>query len=73
MDQNFLNFMQFFTKFDKIVCWHPLLQEILDPPLITLIMLPSGVLPVLGQFSNTMVIHHRISTKYLSHGRACVS
>ena len=40
--QNFLNFMQFFGKFDKIVCWHPLegrrplLQGILDPPLITL-------------------------------------
>ena len=23
LDQNFLNFMQFFRKFDKIVCWHP--------------------------------------------------
>ena len=37
--QNFLDFMQFFGKFDKIVCWHPpegrrlLLQGILDPPL----------------------------------------
>ena len=38
--QNFLDFMQFFGKFDKIVCWRPplegwrpLLQGILDPPL----------------------------------------
>ena len=23
MVQNFLDFMQFFGKFDKIVCWHP--------------------------------------------------
>ena len=39
MAQNFLDFMQFFRKFDKIVCWRPprgsapLLQGILDPPL----------------------------------------
>ena len=39
-DQNFLNFMQFFGKSDKFVCWcpllegwRPLLREILDPPL----------------------------------------
>ena len=38
-DQNFLDFMQFFGKFDKIVCWRPLegwaplLRGILDPPL----------------------------------------
>ena len=39
--QNFLDFMQFFGKFDKFVCWRPpprglapLLQGILDPPLI---------------------------------------
>ena len=39
--QNFLDFMQFFGKFDKIVCWRPLpregrrslLQGILDLPL----------------------------------------
>ena len=38
--QNFLDFMQFFGKFDKIICWRPppegwrpLLQGILDPPL----------------------------------------
>ena len=38
--QNFLNFMQFFAKFGKIICWHPppegwrpLLRGILDPPL----------------------------------------
>ena len=37
--QNFLDFMQFLGKFDKIVCWRPpggrrpLLQGILDPPL----------------------------------------
>ena len=24
--QNFLNFMQFFGKFDKIICWRPLLE-----------------------------------------------
>ena len=41
--QNFLNFMQFFGKFDKIICWRPLLEgwrpllrRILDPPLPTL-------------------------------------
>ena len=42
-DQNFLDVMQFFGKFDKIVCWHipplprglvSLLRGILDPPLI---------------------------------------
>ena len=40
--QNFLNFMQFFAKFGKIICWrpspgswHPLLQGILDPPLVS--------------------------------------
>ena len=38
--QNFLNFMQFFAKFGKIIClrppkgWRPLLRGILDPPLI---------------------------------------
>ena len=38
-DQNFLNFMQFFGHFGKIVCWHPLegwrplLWGILHPPL----------------------------------------
>ena len=38
--QQFLNFMRFFWKFGKIVCWrppyegrHPLLRGILDPPL----------------------------------------
>ena len=43
--QNFLDFMQFFGKFDKIICWrppppegrHPLLQGILDPPLTSTI------------------------------------
>ena len=29
-----LNFMQFLGKFGKIVCWLPLLGEILDPPLL---------------------------------------
>ena len=24
--QNFLNFMQFFTKFGKIICWRPTLE-----------------------------------------------
>ena len=39
-DHNFLNFMQFFGKYGKIVSWHPpegwgpLLWGILDPPLI---------------------------------------
>ena len=38
MAQNFLDFMQFFGKFNKIVCWCPLegrcplLQGIQDPP-----------------------------------------
>ena len=39
--QNFLNFMQFFSKFGKIICWRPtpevwrpLLREILVPPLL---------------------------------------
>ena len=32
--QNFLDSMQFFGKFDKIVCRRPLLQGILDPPLM---------------------------------------
>ena len=32
--QNVLNFMQFFGKFDKIICWRPLLHGILDPPLV---------------------------------------
>ena len=42
MAQNFLDFMQFLGKFDKIVCWRPLegrrplLQGILDPPLVSL-------------------------------------
>ena len=31
--QNVLIFMQFLGKFGKIVCWHPLLRRILDPPL----------------------------------------
>ena len=30
--QTFLNFMQFFGKFGKIVCWRPLLRGILGPP-----------------------------------------
>ena len=34
--QNFLDFMQFSGKFDKIVCWRPLLQGILDPCLVTI-------------------------------------
>ena len=39
MAKNFLNFMQFFTKFGKILCWRPpegwrpLLRGIVDPPL----------------------------------------
>ena len=39
--QNVLNFMQFFTNFGKIICWHPLegwrplLRGIPDSPLIT--------------------------------------
>ena len=43
--KNFLNFMQFFGKFGKIICWRPhprglvpLLQGILDPPLINLLI-----------------------------------
>ena len=38
--QKFLNFMQFFAKFGKIICWRPpegwrpLLRGILDPPLL---------------------------------------
>ena len=39
--QNFLNLMQFFTKFGKIICWRlplkgwrPLLRGILDQPLL---------------------------------------
>ena len=38
--QNVLNFMQFFGKYGKIICWcpplegwHPLQRGILDPPL----------------------------------------
>ena len=31
---NSFNFMQFLGNFGKIVCWRPLLGEILDPPLI---------------------------------------
>ena len=36
---NSFNFMQFFGKFGKIVCWHlegchPHLEEFLDPPLM---------------------------------------
>ena len=44
--ENFLDFMQFFGNFDKIVCWHPLegwrplLQGILDPPLLWCSILP---------------------------------
>ena len=42
--QNFLNFMQFSTKFGKIICWRPpppegwrpLLRGILDSPLISI-------------------------------------
>ena len=48
MNQTFLNFMQCFGKFDKIVCWHSpegwhtLLQGILDlPPLLFIWHLPS--------------------------------
>ena len=46
--QNFLNFMQFFAKFGKIICWRPpegwrpLLWEILDPPLNTNVHPPSS-------------------------------
>ena len=32
-DQNFLNFMQFFGNFAKIIGLRPLLRRILDPPL----------------------------------------
>ena len=42
---NSFNFMQFLGKFGKIVCWHlpleswrPLLGEILDPPLVILVL-----------------------------------
>ena len=41
---NSFNFMQFLGKFGKIVCWcppgswRPLLAEILDPPLITVVI-----------------------------------
>ena len=31
---NSFNFMQFLGNFGKIVCWRPLLGEILDPPLL---------------------------------------
>ena len=33
---NSFSFMQCLGKYGKIVCWHPLLGEILDPPLKTL-------------------------------------
>ena len=33
--QNFLIFMQFFAKIGKIICWRPLLREILDTHFIT--------------------------------------
>ena len=42
--QNFLNFMQFFAQFGKIICWRPLegwrslLRGILDPPLRSMIL-----------------------------------
>ena len=42
--QNSLNFMQFLGKFGKIVCWRPLgswrplLGEILDPPLKSILL-----------------------------------
>ena len=34
---NSFNFMQFWGKFGKIVCWRPHLGEILDPPLIFMV------------------------------------
>ena len=46
---NSFNFMQFLGKFGKIVCWrppgswHPLLGEILDPPLQCIINISSKV------------------------------
>ena len=33
MDQNFFNFMGFFRKCIHILGWHPLLRQVLDPPL----------------------------------------
>ena len=35
---NSFDFMQFLGNFGKIVCWRPLLGEILDPPLVTALL-----------------------------------
>ena len=43
--QNFLNVMQFFGNFGKIICWHPLLREILDLPLVPFHMVSPGSAP----------------------------
>ena len=47
MVQKFLDFMQFFGNFNKIVCLGPLLQRILDPPLGTL---PTLFMATLDEF-----------------------
>ena len=36
--QQFLNFMQYFGNFRKIVCWRSLLWGILDPPPLSLLI-----------------------------------
>ena len=41
---NVLDFMQIFRKFDKIICWRPLLQGILDPP-------PYGIIYIISACS----------------------
>ena len=44
MDQNFLNFMQFFGNFGKIVCWQPP-GGLAPPPMGNPGSAPEGVVP----------------------------
>ena len=55
--QNFLNFMQFFAKFGKIICWRHLLRRILDPPLYQ--MACNSCVKIFKAWIHIMVVHQR--------------
>ena len=63
---NSFNFMQFLGKFGKIVCWRPLLGEILDPPLFTLDISVDASIDAIGSVQNPMAddLHSKILDVY---------
>ena len=74
--QNFLDFMQFFGKFDKIVCWRPpplegwrpLLQGILDPPLRTHGYLTCRILSMRKSLQNCTIQEKKNIAIFYHHG-----